>query len=195
VPSYQFIEIGTSDFDTELEKNKETTDHSISIEPIKYYLDNLPDVQNRLKLNLAISPNNDFGTGDIYFIPPENISMLGLPFWYRGSNSLDGFHKFHNDSLKPFVVKEKIQKVPLFYIFEKYLVKNLELLKIDAEGMDCDILINFSVWLKKNNRYPKKIIFEVEITPEEKINQTLQIYNALGYKIMSKSANVILTYL
>ena len=50
---YNYIEIGTSDFDTEIQKDN--NNHGISIEPIKYYYDKLPIKENSTKLNIAIS--------------------------------------------------------------------------------------------------------------------------------------------
>ena len=53
---YDFIEIGTSDFDTEIQKNDNKC--GVSIEPIKYYLDKLPNKENCIKLNMGISNYN-----------------------------------------------------------------------------------------------------------------------------------------
>jgi hypothetical protein len=47
---YDFIEIGTSDFDTEIEKKDNKI--GISIEPIKYYLDRVTNKPNCIKLNI-----------------------------------------------------------------------------------------------------------------------------------------------
>lgn len=43
-----FIEIGTSDFDTIIQSN--TYKHGLSIEPIKYYIDRLPNKEGVKKL-------------------------------------------------------------------------------------------------------------------------------------------------
>ena len=45
-----FIEVGTSDFDTLIQVAKPET-AGISIEPIKYYLDRLPNPPNVIKMN------------------------------------------------------------------------------------------------------------------------------------------------
>ena len=66
---FDFIEIGTSDFDTLLET---TTDKvGISIEPLKYYLDNLSNNDKVIKVNYAIS-DSDFET-NIFWIHPDDI--------------------------------------------------------------------------------------------------------------------------
>ena len=46
---YDFIEIGTSDFDTLLETT--TNKIGISIEPLKFYLDSLPNNDKVIKVN------------------------------------------------------------------------------------------------------------------------------------------------
>ena len=55
---YDFIEIGTSDFDTLLETTINKI--GISIEPLKYYLDNLPNNDKVIKVNCAIEDIDDF---------------------------------------------------------------------------------------------------------------------------------------
>ena len=46
--SYDFIEIGTCDFDTELQRS-DGTRRGISVEPVKGYLDALPNIQGVMK--------------------------------------------------------------------------------------------------------------------------------------------------
>lgn len=64
---YDFIEIGTSDFDTEIQKHPEK--RGISIEPVKYYLDRLPESRTCKKLNMGIS--NYTGTGKVNYLSEE----------------------------------------------------------------------------------------------------------------------------
>ena len=67
-----FLEIGTSNFDTliQLADNKTV---GISVEPIKYYLDSLPSPANVLKINAAISITNTSEDIELYYIPSEQI--------------------------------------------------------------------------------------------------------------------------
>lgn len=69
--NYDFIEIGTSDYDTEIEKCDLNT-YGISVEPMKIYLDKLPDKPNVIKVNKAIS--NIRGEGYMSYLKPEDIS-------------------------------------------------------------------------------------------------------------------------
>ena len=54
-----YIEIGTSDFDT-LVQNTDLT--GLSIDPLKIYLDALPNKVNNIKINAAISDFDGFKT-------------------------------------------------------------------------------------------------------------------------------------
>ena len=141
---YDFIEIGTSDFDTLIESSDDNM-VGLSIEPIKYYLDRLPNKKNVKKIQLAVSDVD--GDIDIYYIPDEKIKEHDLKWWIRGSNSVNRPH--------PFAIKElgeelynsivKIDKVPT--VSWKTLVQNEEVgsigyLKIDTEGHDWVILQN-----------------------------------------------------
>lgn len=47
---YDFIEIGTSDFDTYIQDKKYINCKGLSIEPVKYYLNKLPNRKISLKL-------------------------------------------------------------------------------------------------------------------------------------------------
>ena len=67
---YDFIEIGSSNFDTEIEKADDNT-VGLSYEPLKMYLDDLPEKLKCKKINKAVSNKNDKLT--IFYIKPENI--------------------------------------------------------------------------------------------------------------------------
>ena len=54
---YDFIEIGTSNFDTLIQSCDSTT-KGISVDAVKYYIDALPNKENCIKLNLGISNVN-----------------------------------------------------------------------------------------------------------------------------------------
>ena len=89
--SYDFIEIGTSDFHTLIESATDET-IGLSIEPIKYYLDRLPNRTNVTKVQAAVSNTDDFI--DIYYISNDNIVKNNLPFWVRGCNSVSKPHLY-----------------------------------------------------------------------------------------------------
>jgi hypothetical protein len=86
---YDFIEIGTSDFRTLIQTCKDN-ETGLSIEPIKMYLDNLPDKPNVTKVNCAISNVNS--TIEVFYVKPEDIIKFNLPNWVRGCNSINKPH-------------------------------------------------------------------------------------------------------
>jgi hypothetical protein len=79
-----FIEVGTSDFDTLIENADDET-LGISIDPVGPYLDLLPNPRNCIKLNAAIS--NFEGEISVYYVSPEKIKSLNLPEFVRGCSS------------------------------------------------------------------------------------------------------------
>jgi autotransporter strand-loop-strand O-heptosyltransferase len=91
VKHYDFIEIGTSDFDTLIETSNDDT-IGISIEPIKHYLDRLPNKKNIIKVNAACSDSNE--NLKIYYISVEDIQKYNLPYWVRGCNSVNKPHNY-----------------------------------------------------------------------------------------------------
>jgi len=51
---YDYVDIGSCDFDTAYDVAK-SGDRVLLVEPIKYYLDRIPDRENQVKANVAIS--------------------------------------------------------------------------------------------------------------------------------------------
>jgi hypothetical protein len=187
---YDFIEIGTSDFDTLLET---TTDKiGISIEPLKYYLDNLPDNDKVIKVNCGIS-DIDFET-DIFWVSPEDIQKYNLPNWLRGCNSIINPH--------PTAIKE-LDKVNLSQVYKTskckcitwttlvntYDITSVNLLKIDTEGHDCKIIKNI---LYSNTILPDEILFEYNVlTNENEFKNTMDLLIINGYYEIERGFDTI----
>ena len=181
-----FLEIGTSDFDTLIESANDDT-IGISIEPLKYYLDKLPNKKNVIKLNCAVSFDDKEHEEYIYYIPEDIIRKHRLPYLWRGCNSIGDYHYWHKKkNATQYCIKEKIRMIPLSKIIEQYNITSIDLLKIDTEGMDCKILQSFhkSVLLNKSQSlWPKKIHFESNyLTPDETIVSTIKLFERSGYK-------------
>lgn len=192
---YDFIEIGTSISDTLIEKASDTT-IGLSIEPIKKYIDMLPNKKNVTKINTAITTNRTTDSVDVYYIPDDVIDAKGFPEWLKGCNSINKYHPNHWNKLC--INEVKIEKAPLLNIdelFEQYNVKTVKLLKIDTEGHDCIILKGLFSYLKTQNRekYPHKIEFESNMwTPKTDVDNIINIAIDLGYKVVSRGHDTIL---
>lgn len=89
---YDFLEIGTSNFETCIENATDDT-VGISVEAIKYYLDQLPNKKKVKKLNVAISNQNSMI--NVYYIPEKKIEKHKLPYWFKGCNSILTYHPLH----------------------------------------------------------------------------------------------------
>ena len=190
MPHYNFIEIGTSNFRTLIQKaNEETV--GISVEPISYYLNQLPNKKNVIKENVAISFSNIEQDVTIFYVPENIIKEKGLPRWMKGCNSLHDYHPNHLSlKIKEHVVKEVVKEIPIYKLFEKHNVSSLDHLKIDTEGGDCDILFYLFEYLKNKpiSYYPKKITFETNsLTNKTKLKNITKIYNDFGYVLESRS--------
>ena len=161
--NYNFIEIGTSDFDTLIQHCPQNA-IGLSIEPLKYYLDRLPNKPNVTKIQAAVSDKEGFL--DIYYIPDEIIAVNSLPWWVRGSNSVNHPHLFTIQQLGETVYNSlvKIEKVPTITwtkLITDYSIDSVEYLKIDTEGHDHIILNCYFDECEKNpNLYANQITFE-----------------------------------
>jgi hypothetical protein len=183
---YDFVEIGTSNFETFIELANDNT-IGLSVEPLKYYLDKLPNKKNVKKLNCAISRNNKHEQLEIYYIPESVIVEKKLSWWLKGCNTVNSYHPLHKKlNITHLVNRELISCVPIGYLFDLHNITELDYLKIDTEGSDCDILLHFFEYLKhkKINNYPKTIKFESnENALLEKLQLVKSNFISLGYQI------------
>jgi autotransporter strand-loop-strand O-heptosyltransferase len=174
---YDFIEIGTSDFDTLIQTSTDET-LGISIEPIKYYIDRLPDKPNVIKVQAAVSDRDDFI--EIYSIPENKITENGLPYWVRGCNCVGRKHPYVIEKIGEALYDElvTIDRVPTISwktLIQDYSIKTIKYLKIDTEGYDHVILREYFKECAKNPElYAKTILFEYnQISNKEEIDEIL----------------------
>jgi len=180
---YDFIEIGTSDFRTLIEE----CDHSaigLTIEPLDFYLDKLPEKPNVQKINAAVSLDNKRRESIIYYMPPEVIEEHDLPFWWKGCSRIDEMHpdaiRFKKEHL---YVSKKIPQIPIGELFDQYNVGAVDFLKIDVEGGDHQILHHLFSYLtdKETRYYPKRIMFEHKHSKPLLVNKVCELYASIGY--------------
>lgn len=181
---YDFIEIGTSDFDTLLE----TTEGQIglSIEPLKFYLDRLPNNNHVIKVNCAISDKN--GIAQVYWVDPKDIEEYGLPSYLKGCNSIIRPHSVTERELKEkkleFLLNEMDCEIITWdTLVDRYNIQSVNLLKIDTEGHDCVIVNN--ILNSKSGVLPLKMWFEAnELTNPKFVEKTVKRLESVGYKIV-----------
>tara|TARA_Y100000389_G_C17201678_1_gene383980 strand:+ start:80 stop:682 length:603 start_codon:yes stop_codon:yes gene_type:complete len=192
---YEFIEIGTSDFDTLIEKADDNT-VGLCIEPIQMYLDNLPDKKNVKKICLGIS--NCIMNEKIFYIKPENIKKYGLPWWIRGCNSISKPHYQHMNRLdeNTFHVLESqdVEIITTKEMIERYDIEGVKFLKVDTEGHDNVILLDYlENCIHNPSLFPDKILFETNIlSSKEDQEKVIQGFVPHGYKVRRLSDDTIL---
>jgi hypothetical protein len=187
-----FLEIGTSDFDTLLQS---APDESIgmSVEPIKMYLDNLPDKANITKVNVAVKAKNRDETCQVYYIPDNVIAENNLPSFLKGCNSINEYHLQHNLlNIQSMVQRDTIPQVAINTLLEQYNIRKIGYLKIDTEGGDCYILNDLIVYLSDKDPvyYPQKILFESnELSDSTMVDNVIRALCGMGYKLVHRSGD------
>jgi hypothetical protein len=183
---YDFVEIGTSNFATLIESATDAT-VGLSIEPIRSYLDQLPNRPGVKKLNCAVSRTNQNEMLEVYYVTEADIIKHQLPDWLRGCNAVGEYHFQHTAlEIEHLVQKQLVPCVPIGHVFDQNDISELAFLKIDTEGSDCAIMLHLSEYLKTQpvTRYPKKIMFESnELAVPAQIEQVKKKFVALGYRI------------
>jgi len=187
---YDFVEIGTSDFDALIQTATDTT-RGISIEPMQYYLDRLPNPAGVTKLCCAVSANGQAAMLSMYYVPDAAIREHALPEWLRGCNSIGSYHLQHRKlGIEHLVQVTHVPAYPLARIFEQHQVTELDLLKIDTEGQDADILLNLADNMLVQ---PRKIVFESnELSDPSKVKAVVDRYVDLGYRVSHAGLDTVL---
>lgn len=190
-----FLEIGTSDYETCAQGCVDDA-VGISVEPLKFYLDKLPNKKNVIKVNSAISKNNESGSIDLYYIPSEDVEINGLEYWFKGCNNIGGYHPLHiSHKVTHLVKKETVNLIPISELLTKYKVKKIKFLKVDTEGLDCYILRNLLTYLKDKpfDYYPDSILFESnQWTEKQFVQSTIQLFKDLNYNVVYSNEDTLL---
>jgi hypothetical protein len=165
---YDFIEIGTADFDTEIQNHEGRK--GISVDIIQEYLDNLPNIKNVTKVCCGISNK----CGEVIAYVPKFPSSF--PSWFRGCVSIIKPHPHLISGCQELNVNYsdylEIRKVPIITagdFIKKYNIIGLDYLKVDTEGHDCIILNSWLDYSLENNiQLPKRILYESKDLTDEK---------------------------
>jgi len=155
----------------------------VLVEPVKYLFDKLVDnyknEKNLMFENSAISQEN--GSRDFYRIRESNDP---LPYWYHqlGSFYLSNILKHKNSipDIEDRIVTEKIPTLTLKRLIEKYNIKSIDLLHIDAEGYDYEILKQIA----SINIKPKMILFENQHLSNADREASGDLLKKEGYSIL-----------
>jgi FkbM family methyltransferase len=195
---YDFVEIGTSDFDTLLQ-SAYPGEIGLSIDPLQYYLDRLPSKPDVEKITAAISSVD--GTIKVYYVPLEHIQEHDLPDWVRGCNSVGDFHPTVSKVLQDRGLSTQLIQhihVPTLSVkslYEQKQIEGIKYLKIDTEGHDIIILRGFFEHCKLHpDLFPLKIRFESNILiPSKDVDEILALYFSVGYTLISRDGDTVIS--
>lgn len=192
---YDFIEIGTSNFDTMIQSADDTV-KGISVDAVKYYIDNLPNKKNIKKINVGVSNINSYL--NVYYIPEKTIEENNLPLWFKGCNCINDYHPLHVKHGVSHLCKiEKVKVITTFELFYQNNVRNVKFLKIDTEGHDIIILKTLFFYIKNLPTvfYPNKILFETnEHSISKDVDEIINLFCSIGYKTETRGYDTIITY-
>lgn len=162
---YDFVEIGTCDYHTLLE-GCTSDQRGISVEPIKEYLDRLPNKPNVTKVNCAISSEDKIV--DLYWVEPVNQEKYNLSFT-KGWGTIIKPHRGHSEAemmlSTGMLSKHQVEAITWSTLVQRYDVESVDYVKIDAEGHDC-IIVNS---ILESSVHPNKISFEKTHCPPEEL--------------------------
>jgi hypothetical protein len=185
-PVLDFIEIGAGDFNTEIQNAVGTQMRGISVEPIKDYLEALPNVERVTKVRAAIS--NFSGSIDIFTL--RNPEKYGFPDWVRGCNSIARHHPKVLELVRNANLNEHevftVEHVPVMTFTE--LVKgyrSCKYLKVDTEGHDYVVIGSYLDCVDSGNfeLVPRILMEANELTTPENIEAILTRLATYGYTV------------
>lgn len=183
---YNYIEIGTSDFDTLVQIYPEGT-MGLSIEPIKTYLDRLPDKSGNTKLNAAITDQDC--QLSVFYVKPEDIEANGLPEWVKGCNSVGAPHpsvvrELTERNLMHLYTQDTIDGISFPSLINECKIDGVDYLKVDTEGHDAVILRS----MLKTSLRPTKVRFEANaLYKEQEILDIISEMSDGGYKLVQRT--------
>ena len=140
-----FVEIGSSDFDTLLPL-AELGWSGIIVEPLSECLNNLERYDSVIYENVAIHSYN----GETEFIYYDSSLMddcgESKTWWTRGlgTTNLDMNHMINNPQWKKYERQITVDCLTLDSLLEKYEISEIDFMKVDVEGEECKIFVDYS---------------------------------------------------
>ena len=220
---FDFIEVGTSDWGTiaqycagdvsgswlagEIQRRDLRQCRGLCVEPVKAYLDALPNLKNVTKVCAAMDEHSSSGTEFLHFVAAEKIDAnmgrhyadLGDGYevdvvWY--AKSLSSLGQVRPD-LKWMLWNADLLECRPCTVFNwadlcaNYGVRSVEVVQLDCEGKDCAILRGILQYCSQHpEAYPRIVQFELNhLTPQCEAAAMLEALCGCGYAVRSQSDN------
>jgi FkbM family methyltransferase len=192
---FDFVEIGTSDFSTEIQRANGR--RGLSVEPVLEYFDRLPSPETVVKENAAVSDTD--GTMDIYYLPIQTIKEHNLPMWMKGTSRVGEPHPSVLRWFRAHGISESlicIHSVPVLSFSSlclKHGVTEIDYLKIDTEGHDSIILKSVGETVAAGIiPWPERIKIESNSLthPDDRKKMWDTLFSA-GYRLTKTSTDIL----
>lgn len=197
---YDFIEIGTCNFNTLLEKAAPGS-LGISVEPVKQYLDQLPEHDTVIKVNAAVTHEKNQPTASVVYVPEEDIDRLEpTRGWLKGCNCINDIHPLIKKyNLSDHTVKDVVPLLNFQDLIQKYQINSVDTIKIDTEGHDHIIMKGVILYIKslKTGLKPKYIRFEhhpLFVNDNDILYIIMEMINE-GYKVHKENNDIVFNLL
>lgn len=192
-----FVEIGVGLFGT-CYQLLENGWRGIMIEPLKEVCDQIQDHPNLSVENVAISTKS----GKDILLKVKDENLYDEPEVYLGMSGLkDGFNPLLEKGYVGYLDEIEVTTVTLEDIIEKYNLKEIDLLKVDTEGMDIEILYNYSfnllpTMIKFEHAHGSGEIYDYsyvgrdQVSTKKKFGELLSKLESMGYLVWKEKEDV-----
>jgi len=142
---FNYVDIGTCDFETSAEiLTNNSSIRVMLVEPLRFYLDRIPNNDLLLKANFAIGNRKD--VVNVYYLEESTISQYQLPHWLKGCSTVGKPHYLALKSLKEknlsldLLKRYEVQMITFISLCEIYNITGIDQLKLYTEGYEHLIL-------------------------------------------------------
>lgn len=188
---FDFVEIGTSNFNSLSQEKSASTQKGISVDAISDYLSQLPNHENVFKVNSGIRGLRHVQNHvEVYYIDQQDIKQYNLPDWLVGCNSVGkphatAWHILQIENLTSLMKSKTIPQLSLWDLLHKFGVCSVSFFKTDVEGLDGELMIGLAEFLWT---YPccdiQKISYEAnELSDKNSLSSAATALESLGFMV------------
>ena len=163
----------------------------IFIEPIDFLFQrlrrNYGDAERFIFENVAIG--SEKGSKKFYYVSEKAKSELNLPYWHDQLGSFDKDHitRMMGEEMRPYIVEEDVECLPLQDVLDRNRVNTIDLLHIDTEGFDYKVLSQLDL-----KRYkPSVILFEHHLLPNDEFDKARKLLRGNGYRLVQYGNDIL----
>lgn len=163
----------------------------IFIEPIDFLFQrlrrNYGAAERFIFENVAIG--SEKGSKKFYYVSEKAKSELNLPYWHDQLGSFDKDHitRMMGEEMRPYIVEEDVECLPLQDVLDRNRVNTIDLLHIDTEGFDYKVLSQLDL-----ERYkPSVILFEHHLLPNDEFDKARKLLRGNGYRLVQYGNDIL----